>query len=114
MHVLSREAYYVYHFKLVFLFSTANSNITRLFEGESDHLVPSASHFLVESDMFVVAGRMIVHSLLHGGPSLSGLCYCSCPETETVTCEHCPHLGFRETIKLVCFIILFYFSFTQI
>ncbi|KAG7455552.1 hypothetical protein MATL_G00257890 [Megalops atlanticus] len=37
----------------------ANSSVTRLFEGEPGHLVPSASHFLVESDMFLMAGRMI-------------------------------------------------------
>lgn len=52
---------------------TADSNLTRLFEGEPGHLVPSASHFLVESDMFTVAGRMVGHSFLHGGPCLQGL-----------------------------------------
>ncbi|KAJ8361512.1 hypothetical protein SKAU_G00180370 [Synaphobranchus kaupii] len=32
-----------------FCINFANSNVTRLFEGEPGHLVPSASHFLVES-----------------------------------------------------------------
>ncbi|KAF3842704.1 hypothetical protein F7725_001553 [Dissostichus mawsoni] len=51
----------------------ANTDVTRLFDGEPGHLVPSASHFLVESDMFIMAGRMVGHSFVHGGPCLSGL-----------------------------------------
>ncbi|MED6285710.1 hypothetical protein CHARACLAT_031883 [Characodon lateralis] len=46
---------------------------TLLFEGEKDHLIPSTSHFLLESDFFLVAGRMIGHWFLHGGPCLGGL-----------------------------------------
>lgn len=90
---------------------TANSNVTPLFEGEPGHLVPSASHFLVESDMFMVAGRMLGHSFLHGGPCLSGLSPAvvhvllgGSPETATVTLEDCPDLDIRETIRLVCLI----------
>lgn len=91
------------------LSSTANSNGTRLFDGQPGHLVPSASHFLVESDMFLLAGRMVGHSFLHGGPCLSGLSPAivhvllgGSPETATVTLEDCPDLDIRETIKLVC------------
>nr|XP_033498251.1 uncharacterized protein LOC117266929 isoform X1 [Epinephelus lanceolatus]XP_033498252.1 uncharacterized protein LOC117266929 isoform X1 [Epinephelus lanceolatus] len=39
-----------------FCINFANSSLTGLFEGQPGHLVPSASHFLVESDMFMVAG----------------------------------------------------------
>ncbi|KAL1277175.1 hypothetical protein QQF64_023848 [Cirrhinus molitorella] len=46
---------------------------TLLFDGEKDHLIHSTSPFLLESDFFVVAGRMIGHSFLHGGPCLAGL-----------------------------------------
>ncbi|XP_053270973.1 G2/M phase-specific E3 ubiquitin-protein ligase isoform X3 [Pleuronectes platessa] len=86
----------------------ANANVTRLFEGEPGHLVPSASHFLVESDMFMVAGRMVGHSFLHGGPCLAGLSPAivhvllgGSPETATVTLEDCPDLDIRETIRLL-------------
>ncbi|KAK0153289.1 hypothetical protein N1851_005022 [Merluccius polli] len=91
-----------------FCINFANSNITQLFEGEPGHLVPSASHFLVESDMFMVAGRMVGHSFLHGGPCLLGLSPAvvhvllgGSPETATVTLEDCPDLDIRETIELV-------------
>lgn len=96
--------------------STANSNITRLFEGQPGHLVPSASHFHVESDMFMVAGRMVGHSFLHGGPCLLGLSPAvvhvllgGSPETATVTLEDCPDLDIRETIELVCLILKKFF-----
>lgn len=89
---------------------TANTDGTRLFDGEPGHLVPSASHFLVESDMFIMAGRMVGHSFVHGGPCLSGLSPAvvhvllgGSPETATVTLEDCPDLDIRETIRLVCF-----------
>ncbi|XP_029987475.1 uncharacterized protein LOC115417888 [Sphaeramia orbicularis] len=91
-----------------FCINFANSNVTRLFEGEPGHLVPSASHFLVESDMFLVAGRMLGHSFLHGGPCLSGFSPAvvhvllgGSPETATVTLEDCPDLDIRETIALL-------------
>ncbi|XP_031156039.1 uncharacterized protein LOC116050146 isoform X1 [Sander lucioperca] len=91
-----------------FCINFANSNVTRLFEGEPGHLVPSASHFLVESDMFMVAGRMVGHSFLHGGPCLLGLSPAvvhvllgGSPETATVTLEDCPDLDIRETVELL-------------
>ncbi|CAB1435174.1 unnamed protein product [Pleuronectes platessa] len=91
-----------------FCINFANANVTRLFEGEPGHLVPSASHFLVESDMFMVAGRMVGHSFLHGGPCLAGLSPAivhvllgGSPETTTVTLEDCPDLDIRETIRLL-------------
>lgn len=99
----------------IFNILTANSSLTGLFEGEPGHLVPSASHFLVESDMFMVAGRMIGHSFLHGGPCLQGLSPAvihvllgGSPDTATVTLEDCPDLDIRETIRLVCLIRFFF------
>lgn len=44
-----------------------------MFEGEMDHLLPTATAVLVESELFVMAGRMIGHSLINQGPALSGL-----------------------------------------
>ncbi|XP_076733149.1 uncharacterized protein LOC101468782 isoform X1 [Maylandia zebra] len=86
----------------------ANSNVTPLFEGEPGHYIPSAAHFLVESDMFLMAGRMVGHSFLHGGPCLSGLSPAvvhvllgGSPETATVTPEDCPDLDLRGTIQLL-------------
>ncbi|XP_029970390.1 G2/M phase-specific E3 ubiquitin-protein ligase-like [Salarias fasciatus] len=58
--------------------------------------------------MFMLAGRMVGHSFLHGGPCLSGLSPAvvhvllgGSPETATVTPEDCPDLDIRETIKLL-------------
>ncbi|KAI2646736.1 Acetyl-CoA decarbonylase/synthase complex subunit alpha 1 [Labeo rohita] len=50
-----------------------NANITKIFDGEPDQLVPSSSAFLVDSDLFLMAGKIIGHCFLHGGPPLSGL-----------------------------------------
>lgn len=81
---------------------------THLFDGETDHLIPSTSQFLLESDFFVVAGRMISHSFLHGGPCLGGLSptilhvlFDGSPEEATIDIKDCADLDIRETIKLV-------------
>ncbi|CAM4569623.1 unnamed protein product [Leuciscus chuanchicus] len=91
-----------------FCFNFANTAVTHLFDGQPGHLVPSASQFLVESDMFAMAGRMVGHSFVHGGPCLSGLSpavvhvlFGGSPETATVTPEDCPDLDIRETIRLL-------------
>ena len=36
-------------------------------------MIPSRSRDLLDSDLFVVAGRLIGHSFIHGGPSFGGL-----------------------------------------
>ncbi|CAI5689727.1 unnamed protein product [Oreochromis niloticus] len=58
--------------------------------------------------MFLMAGRMVGHSFLHGGPCLSGLSPAvvhvllgGSPETATVTPEDCPDLDLRGTIQLL-------------
>ncbi|CAB1437079.1 unnamed protein product [Pleuronectes platessa] len=81
---------------------------TLLFEGEKDHLLPSTSLILLESDLFVVAGRMIGHSFLHDGPCLSGLSpailhvlFGGSPEEATIDIKDCADLDIRETIKVL-------------
>ncbi|XP_072554187.1 uncharacterized protein [Paramormyrops kingsleyae] len=85
-----------------------NMDVTRLFEGEQGHLVASTSSFLVESDLFLVAGRMVAHSFLHGGPGLPGLSPAvvhvltgGTPETATLKLEDCPDLDVRDTLQLL-------------
>ncbi|KAK9971303.1 hypothetical protein ABG768_024677, partial [Culter alburnus] len=86
------------------------TNVTRLFDGQKDHLVPSASSVLVESDLFLMAGRMIGHSFIHGGPTLSGLSNAvvnilggGTPETaaSVLTLLDCPDMDLRETVGLL-------------
>ncbi|KAG9270250.1 hypothetical protein AMEX_G15174 [Astyanax mexicanus] len=94
--------------KAGFTINLGNAESTCLFEGEPDHLVPSSSQFLIEGDLFLVAGRMLGHSFLHGGPRLSGLSRAivhvlvgDSPETATVQIEDCPDHDIREIIKLL-------------
>ncbi|XP_073767217.1 uncharacterized protein isoform X2 [Danio rerio] len=93
-----------YGFRLNF----GNTGVTCLFEGEADHLVPSSSQFLIESDLFQVAGRMLGHSFLHGGPCLAGLSRAfvhvllgGSEDTATLQLEDCPDIDLRETINLL-------------
>ncbi|XP_067227454.1 uncharacterized protein [Chanodichthys erythropterus] len=86
------------------------SAATTLFEGEKNHRVPSASVVLRDSNLFQMAGRMIGHSFVHGGPCLSGL---SLPvvilltggsadsAASALTLQDCPDLDHRETIRLL-------------
>ncbi|MEQ2165979.1 hypothetical protein GOODEAATRI_022770, partial [Goodea atripinnis] len=81
---------------------------TLLFEGEQDHLTPSTLRLLLESDLFVVAGRIIGHSFLNGGPRLVGLSpgiihvlFGGDPETATVTESDCADQDVREVITMV-------------
>lgn len=79
-----------------------------LFEGEKDHLVPSASQVLIDSDLFLMAGRMIGHSFLHNGPCLTGLSQVithvlsgGMPEMAFIEIEDCCDTDVREAIALV-------------
>lgn len=94
----------------VFLITAAAGSVAviRVFEGEPDHLIPSVSEELLENNMFTVAGRMIGHSFLHGGPSLPGLSpaiihvlFGGSPETAPVTIRDCPDLDIREMVEKV-------------
>ncbi|CAM4732698.1 unnamed protein product [Leuciscus chuanchicus] len=86
------------------------STSTTLFEGEKNHRVPSASAVLRDSNLFQMAGRMIGHSFVHGGPCLSGLSLplvilltggSSDSAASALTLQDCPDLDHRETISLL-------------
>ncbi|XP_024119330.1 uncharacterized protein LOC112140569 [Oryzias melastigma] len=58
--------------------------------------------------MFLVAGRMMGHSFLHGGPCLSGIStaiihvlFGGSPETATIQIKDCPDVDIRTTIQLL-------------
>lgn len=53
------------------MLSAGNGNVQ--FEDQPENLIPSTSHVLVQSDLFHMAGGMMGHSFLHGGPSLAGV-----------------------------------------
>ncbi|KAK7125348.1 hypothetical protein R3I93_010121 [Phoxinus phoxinus] len=79
---------------------------TLLFEGQPDHLIPSTSQVLAQNEMFIMAGRMIGHSFLHGGPRLTGLSPAvlhvllgGTPQTATITLEDVADLDIKETIR---------------
>ncbi|XP_073709377.1 uncharacterized protein [Misgurnus anguillicaudatus] len=91
-----------------FLFNVGNGNGTALFEGQADHLIPSTSQVLLQSDLFVMAGRIIGHSFLHGGPSLAGVSPAivhvllgGSPQTATITLEDVADIDIRETIQML-------------
>ncbi|KAJ8270424.1 hypothetical protein GJAV_G00114420 [Gymnothorax javanicus] len=50
-----------------------NTGKTLLFNRTADHKVPSTARVLVDGDLFRVAGRIIGHSFLHGGPQFTGM-----------------------------------------
>ncbi|XP_041832795.1 uncharacterized protein LOC121653125 isoform X2 [Melanotaenia boesemani] len=89
--------------------NTDLTNVTMLFEGEQNHLLPATSETLIESDLFVVAGRMIGHAFLHGGPPFYGLSeaivhmliYPGDIDTATVTIADVADYDIRDTIAMV-------------
>ncbi|XP_041916301.1 uncharacterized protein LOC121680825 isoform X2 [Alosa sapidissima] len=91
-----------------FLRDFANGPITKIFEGQPDHLVPVNSFVMVESELFLMAGRMLGHCFLYGGPGFPGLSpaikHVLCGgsmDTVKVTPEDCPNLDIRDTIQLL-------------
>ncbi|XP_028323837.1 uncharacterized protein LOC114478851 isoform X2 [Gouania willdenowi] len=89
--------------------NTDLTNITMLFEGEPNHLLPATSETLIESDLFVVTGRMMGHAFLHGGPPFYGLSeaivhmliHAGDIDTATVTIADVADYDIRDTIKMV-------------
>ena len=82
--------------------------VTKLFEGEPGHLLPSTDDCLVESDLFIMAGRMVAHGWLNGGPGLPGLSRAvvhvlvgGSADTATICLEDCPDLDIREVLQQV-------------
>lgn len=97
-------------FCFLFLHFLGNSAVTAMFEGEADHLAPTTSAVLVESELFIMVGRLIGHSLINGGPTLSGLSMAAVHAltsgskelaTTYLSLKDCPDLEHRETIGLV-------------
>uniref|UniRef100_A0A8C2DYB6 HECT-type E3 ubiquitin transferase n=1 Tax=Cyprinus carpio TaxID=7962 RepID=A0A8C2DYB6_CYPCA len=91
-----------------FLFNVGNGNGTALFEGQADHLIPSTSLVLLQSDLFVMTGRIIGNSFLHGGPSLASVSPAivhvllgGSPQTATITIEDVADIDIRETIQML-------------
>ncbi|XP_069382143.1 G2/M phase-specific E3 ubiquitin-protein ligase-like [Paralichthys olivaceus] len=91
-----------------FHINLGNAAITKLFEGERDHLIPSVTHELLDRDMFTIAGRMIGHSFLHDGPSFPGLSptnmhtlFDGSLETTPVMIRDCPDLDIRDAVKML-------------
>lgn len=71
---------------------------------------------LRDSNLFQMAGRMIGHSFVHGGPCLSGLSLplvilltrgSSDSAASALELQDCPDLDHRETISLVSTCTLF-------
>ncbi|XP_076878962.1 uncharacterized protein LOC143527552 isoform X2 [Brachyhypopomus gauderio] len=91
-----------------FRLNYGNTDVMLLFEGQPDHLVPCTSQILLDSDLFLIAGRMVGHSFLHGGPALAGISeavvdvlFGASPDMTTITVEDCPDLERRQIIQLL-------------
>ncbi|XP_027138272.1 uncharacterized protein LOC109142316 isoform X2 [Larimichthys crocea] len=87
-----------------------NAGVTAIFEGQREHLVPNLCTAILESDLFAMAGRMVGHSSIHGGPSLSGLSPAVLDAltrgtkdivTSKLCLEDCPEIEVRDTISLL-------------
>jgi len=98
------------HLYIVFFFyhHLENCGKTLFFNGQEDHLVPSTSRLLLDSDLFRVIGRMIGHSFLHGGPLLTGLSRSlfnlligQKDEIAVVELEDCPDTDVTDIVLLV-------------
>ena len=70
--------------------------------------MPSASQVLTDSDLFLVAGRIIGHSFLHGSPSLSGLSEAivhvltgDMPDMASINTQDCCDTDVRVAVELV-------------
>lgn len=76
-----------------------------MFKGETDHLVPTTSAVLFESELFVVAYRLIGHSVINGCPTLSGLnlalVYALTGGSTDFSLEDSQDIDHQETIGLI-------------
>ncbi|XP_015768056.1 PREDICTED: uncharacterized protein LOC107346751 [Acropora digitifera] len=87
--------------------STSGSKPLIFFEGEKDHLIPIHDHSLRLTGAFKTIGRIIGHSMLHGGPGLTGLSpavkHCLCTpdhsqEPPPISIQDIPDVDLRELI----------------
>ncbi|KAB5543443.1 hypothetical protein PHYPO_G00079220 [Pangasianodon hypophthalmus] len=88
--------------------ASGNACSTVLFEGKPDHLIASISQVLEQNEMILMAGRMIGHSFLHGGPRLTGVSPAvlhvllgDTLQTATITIEDVADIDIKETIRLL-------------
>jgi hypothetical protein len=92
--------------------SSSGSKKILFFEGQKDHRVPVHNQSLRLTGMFKALGKMLRHSILHGGPGLHGVspvvkCYMatdrSAAETQSLplTLEDLPDLELRNMIATV-------------
>ena len=96
-------------FKFFFLIVFFKTIVAELFFiGQEDHLVPSTSRILLDSDLFRAIGRMIGHSFIHGGPLLTGLSRSMFrlmtgekDELVIVELDDCPDTDIVEIVSLV-------------
>lgn len=92
--------------------SSSGSKKLLFFEGQMDHRLPVHNQSLRATGMFKALGKMLGHSILHGGPGLHGVspavkCYMatdrSAVETQSLplTLEDVPDLELRNMIATV-------------
>ena len=80
--------------------------VTEVFEGQEDHKLPIPNALLRHAGFYRSVGRMIAHSLLHGGPPLFGLSpvvvqfWCQ-DSISAVTIDDVPDYDLREALKEV-------------
>lgn len=83
----------------------------RPIEGESDHLLPIHNQLLQQMGVYTCIGKMIGHSILHGGPGFYGISqvakhYWTHDDVQKnpppMVIQDIPDLNLRETIEEVC------------
>ncbi|KAL7838752.1 hypothetical protein AOLI_G00271560 [Acnodon oligacanthus] len=84
------------------------SGVQSGFDLNLDHLVPSTSRILLDSDLFRAVGRMIGRSFIHGGPLLTGLSRSAFRlmtgeknEPAIVGLDDCPDTDIVEIVSLI-------------
>ena len=86
------------------------------FEGERDHLLPIHNQVVQQMGAFTCIGRIIGHSILHGGPGLQGLSpvakhYWSHEDLASnpppIELEDIPDYNLREAVQEVCSLVHF-------
>ena len=84
------------------------------FEGECDHLLPVHNQIVQQMGIFTCIGRIIGHSILHGGPGLHGLSpvakhYWSHGDLTSnpppMELQDIPDFNLREAIQEVCILV---------
>ena len=93
-------------------FPLEESQLTLVFEGETDHKVPVPNALLCGGGFFKSAGRMMAHSFLHGGPPIYGISpavvdyWCS-DSIDSLTIEDVPDYELRQAlIEVSCNFVL--------